>query len=58
MVSRHLKESEQAKLNSRQIALDGIVVIVNKQNPVNSLSKEQIKNIYMGKVEKWSDLAK
>jgi phosphate transport system substrate-binding protein len=37
-------------------ALDGISVIVNRDNPVNSLSLEQISDIFRGKITNWSQL--
>jgi phosphate transport system substrate-binding protein len=58
MASRELKDSEKARLTARQIAIDGIVVIVNPNNPLSNLSKEQIKAIFMGQAEKWSDVSK
>lgn len=56
MSSRELKEEEAAELDSLQIALDGIAVIVNKENQVSSLTSEQIKKIYTGKVVDWSEI--
>ncbi len=38
------------------IALDGISVIVNRDNPINSLSVEQISDIFSGKIANWSQL--
>ncbi|MBU0744195.1 MAG: substrate-binding domain-containing protein [Gammaproteobacteria bacterium] len=34
-------------------AQDGIVVIVNKQNPLNAISKGQLSNIYRGQETMW-----
>ena len=39
-------------------AMDGIAVVVNKENPVNGLSSEQIKNIFTGSVTDWASLSK
>lgn len=36
------------------VALDGIAVVVNPSNSVNALTKQQIKDIYTGKVSNWS----
>ncbi|MDR2152009.1 MAG: substrate-binding domain-containing protein [Helicobacteraceae bacterium] len=58
MASRELKESELAKLMATQIALDGVVVIVNKDNPLENLTKEQVKAIFSGKTTKWSETLK
>lgn len=56
MSSRELKESEAAELKADQIALDGIAVIVNNENPTDDISSENIKNIYLGKVTNWEDV--
>ena len=57
MASRDVKDSEkEAGLNSIKIALDGIAVIVNKDNTLDSIKSEQIKNIYTGSLTKWSEI--
>lgn len=57
MASREIKESELNKgLNGTVIAIDGIAVIVNKENPVVSLTKDQVKSIFTGTVTKWPDI--
>ncbi|MGD9887559.1 MAG: substrate-binding domain-containing protein [Bacilli bacterium] len=57
MASRALKDSEIAKgLVPQVIALDGIVVIVNKDNTYDGLTKTQVKDIFMGTITNWSDL--
>ncbi|MCK4251966.1 phosphate ABC transporter substrate-binding protein, partial [candidate division WOR-3 bacterium] len=38
------------------IAIDGIAVIVHKDNSVNNLSTEDIGSIFSGKIENWQDL--
>ena len=53
MASRKLKESELAKLNSEIIAIDGIAVIVNNDNPVENLTIDKIKSIYIGETTDW-----
>ncbi len=48
--SRNLKEEEKAQgLTETVLALDGIAVIVNPDNPVNDLDLETISRIYRGK---------
>ena len=56
MASRELKDSEKQKgLESTTMAIDGIAVIVNKDNSVaDSLTSEQIKKIYLGEITEWS----
>lgn len=54
MASRELKESEiSAGLKSTTIALDGIAVIVNLDNPVTSLTSDEVKAIYTGEKTEW-----
>ena len=58
MASRELKDSElKAGLKPIVMAMDGIAVVVNKENPVNGLSSEQIKNIFTGAITDWSSLS-
>ena len=55
--SRNLKDEEAAKgLKATDLALDGIAVIVNPENPVSELSLEQIAKIYTGEIINWSEL--
>jgi phosphate transport system substrate-binding protein len=57
MASRALKDSEREKgVAEAQIAMDAIVVIVNKENSVNNLSKNQVRNIYTGEITAWVDI--
>lgn len=57
MVSRELKESELSKgLKAQVIAIDGLAVIVNPKNSLDSLSSEQVKAIFEGKTTQWSAL--
>lgn len=39
-----------------KIAKEGLVFLVNSDNPVNSLTLEQIKDIYTGKITNWSQV--
>jgi phosphate transport system substrate-binding protein len=55
IASRNLKENEKG-VESMAIALDGIAIVLNKDNSVNSLTSEQVKNIYNGKITDWSEL--
>lgn len=58
MASRELKEEETAKgAQGQVIAMDGIAVVVNNENPVDDLSAEQVKDIYVGDTTDWSELA-
>ena len=53
--SRNLKLSEKG-LRVYLLAVDGIAVIVHKDNPVDDLSLEQIKGIFSGSIKDWSEL--
>ncbi len=55
MASRELKDSESA-LTATAIALDGIAVIVNLENPLTDLSKDQVKAVYTGEITTWDGL--
>lgn len=57
MASRALKESETAQLTGTTIAMDGIAVIVNNNNPAENLTVEQICSIYTGEVTEWEEIA-
>lgn len=54
--SRDLKDDEAQTLDSTIVAIDGIAIIVNKDNPIADLSIDQIEKIYTGEVESWSDI--
>ena len=55
MVSRQLKTTEN-DLNPHLLAKDGVSIILNKNNPINELTKKQIKQIYLGKIKNWNSL--
>ena len=38
------------------LGLDGIAIVVNRNNPVNSLTKQQLADIFTGKTTDWSQL--
>lgn len=57
MSSRELKPEEVQKgLASTIIAQDGIAVIVNPENTVENLSKEQVRDIYTGAITAWDEV--
>ena len=57
MSSRELKDSEKEQLTPTRIATDGIAVIVNKENPTTGLTKDQVRQIFMGEVTEWNEVA-
>lgn len=55
LASRGLKDEEKASgLTETVLALDGIAVIVNAENPVKDLTVEQIASIFTGETTNWS----
>lgn len=55
--SRALKDDEKTSgLKETTLALDGIAIIVNPQNPVQDLTLEQIAKIYTGEITNWKDV--
>ena len=58
MASRELKEEEAAELEPTVIATDGIAVVVNNANPLDELSADQVKDLYVGNVSTWDEITK
>lgn len=68
MASRRIQPEEASKLaatrlgdltqpgNENVLALDGIIIVVNKSNPVNTLTIAQLKDMFSGKITDWSQL--
>src|SRR2546423_8080321 len=63
MASRSLKMDERLKLQDAgkaykevTIAKDALAVIINPANKVSKLTREQIENIYTGKITNWKDV--
>ena len=57
MASRELKDTETSQgVTATPIALDGIAVIVNKQNPVDELTSDQVMSIFTGETQDWADV--
>ena len=56
MASRELSTSEKSAIPHFVIALDGIAIIVNSKNPVNNLSRAQLKSIYKNEITSFSDI--
>ena len=57
--SRFVKDKEMKQYPSLvpfKIGMDGIAVIVNKNNPVSAVTKEQVQDIYTGKITNWKDV--
>ena len=57
MASRALEDEEAGEgLESQEIALDGIAVIVNNNNTAEDITLEQIMQIYTGEITAWSEI--
>ncbi len=56
MASRELSDKESEQLTAIQIALDGIAVIVNTDNPMTEISSDDVKAVYTGEITVWSGI--
>ena len=56
LASRDLKPEEATELKGTVVAIDGIAMIVNKENPVKDLTIEQIAALYKGEITNWSEV--
>ena len=57
MASRELKDSETSEgVSATAIALDGIAVTVNQGNPISDMTSEQVRSIFTGETQDWSDI--
>ena len=54
-VKEELAEAD-AKLEQKAIGPDALVFIVNENNPVKRLTRQQLKDIYAGKITNWKDV--
>jgi len=61
--SRPIKDTELDKavtngkdVKAHIVAMDGIAVVVNPNNTVGALTKQQLKDIYIGKVKNWKEV--
>lgn len=53
MVSRKLVPDEKSQLEQLLIGVDTIVFIVNEANPLTEITKQQIVDLYTGKITSW-----
>lgn len=62
--SREIKDRERQQVQQQRgkaahetrVALDALAVYVHRDNPIESLTLEQLKRIYRGEVDNWSDV--
>ncbi|UUX32928.1 substrate-binding domain-containing protein [Fundicoccus culcitae] len=57
MASRELSDEEKEVLQFDAIALDGIAVIVHNDNPLEEISLDNVRAIFLGELTDWSELA-
>jgi len=66
VVSRDFTEAEKEVIRSQKytprppitIAVDGVALIVNKQNPDSMLTMDQVRSIFKGQAKQWAELGK
>ncbi|MCL1998502.1 MAG: substrate-binding domain-containing protein [Turicibacter sp.] len=56
MTSRPLTETELEQLSAFYIAFDALVIITHPYNPLNDISREQIRQIFIGEITHWHEL--
>ena len=55
MSSRELKEEEKGSITPTTLCMDGIAVVVNKENTVADLTVEQIAQVFSGEITNWKE---
>lgn len=48
--------AQGVKLETVPVAMEGFVFVVNANNPVDSLTQQQLKDIYSGKITNWAQV--
>lgn len=57
MSSRELKDSElEAGLTPIVMAMDGIAVIINSENPATAMSMDSLKSVFIGETLTWAEV--
>lgn len=56
MCSRSLSEEESRHFAPIVIARDGLAIVVNPANPVNSLNREQLRGLFSGRLRNWKEV--
>ncbi|MCL2144793.1 MAG: phosphate ABC transporter substrate-binding protein [Endomicrobia bacterium] len=63
MSSREIEEKEKAMAESKNVnpvehmvGLDGLAILINKNNPVDKLTLEQLRDIFMAKITNWKEV--
>lgn len=50
------KKTGENELDLREVGLDALVFLVNAGNPVEGLTREQIRGIYRGEIQSWKEV--
>lgn len=50
------REARGAAVSETAVALDGITVYVNQQNPIDSLTIDQIEGVFLGEITNWNEV--
>lgn len=56
MIARSLSMEEKEDFSFVTIGFDVLVIIVNETNPIKSITKDQLRDIYSGKINNWSSI--
>lgn len=63
MSSREIEDKERELAESKGVepvefivGLDGLAILINKNNPVNELTIEQLRDIFMAKITNWKEV--
>lgn len=51
-----LSEEKDVEILTKPLAIDGLIFIVNKHNPVSNLTADQIRKIYTGEITNWKEV--
>ena len=54
--SRNLKDEEAKDLVGTVVAIDGIAIILNPENPIADLTIDQIAQLYKGEITNWKEI--
>lgn len=55
-MANQLDEEDKNGINAYLIGYDAIAVIVHQRNPLNHLTRQQIQDIFSGRIKNWSQL--
>ena len=56
MISRDLRAAERGKVDVLQIGASGTGIVLNKNNPLQQLTHDQIRDIFAGRITTWDQI--